>query len=145
MPIVYPQNVTVFQTDDGYWSKQVSGHLGHGVGEFNTFLDAIDGSYCTYDGGNDPKLDPKYPDPRPHGYKGRLQCGVFESPSVLSSSYGANEELSLPYAYQRRQCTEWLKLGLQGVSVFWASGDEGVGICLEQGRVFQLAQGSGCP
>ena len=145
MPIVYPQNVTLFHTDDRYWSKQAADHVGHGVGEFNTFLDAIDGSYCTYDGGNDPSLDPKYPDPRPQGYKGQLQCGVFKPPNVLSSSYGIATETELPYKYQRRQCLEWLKLGLQGVSIFWASGDQGVGRCLEKGRVFQLDQTVGCP
>lgn len=35
-PIVYPQNITLFQTDDQYWSA-------FGQGLFNTFLDAIDG------------------------------------------------------------------------------------------------------
>ena len=142
MPIVYPQNVTMYQTDDRYWANY--SEFLHG-GSFNTFLDAIDGSYCTYDGGNDPKLDPTYPDPRPYGYKGRLQCGVFKPPNVLSSSYGTDSETQLPYAYQRRQCTEWLKLGLQGVSVLWASGDSGVGDCLEKGRVFQLDIVTGCP
>jgi tripeptidyl-peptidase I len=32
----------------------------------------------------------------------------------------------LPAYYQKRQCNEFLKLGLQGVSVFYASGDDGV-------------------
>lgn len=29
-------------------------------------------------------------------------------------------------SYQRRQCNEFMKLGMQGVSVFVASGDSGV-------------------
>ena len=145
MPIVYPQNVTLYQTDDRWWSQQSTEHIGHGFGTFNTFLDAIDGSYCTYDGGNNRTLDPHYPDPRPQGYKGKLQCGVFKPPKVLSTSYGEAFETQLPYAYQKRQCVEWLKLGLQGTSVFWASGDLGVGHCLEDGRVFQLYQTDGCP
>lgn len=98
-----------------------------------------------YKGGNDPALDPKYPDPRPAGYKGKLQCGVYRPTNVISSSFGIELESDLPYSYQRRQCDEWLKLGLQGVSVFWASGDQGVGECIEDGRVFQLGQSTGCP
>lgn len=38
---VYPQQVTLYQTGD-----EVEG------ASFNNFLDAIDGSYCTYDGGD---------------------------------------------------------------------------------------------
>jgi tripeptidyl-peptidase I len=39
---------------------------------FNNFLDALDGSYCTFEGGDDPSsgLDGVYPDPLPGGYKG---------------------------------------------------------------------------
>ena len=33
----------------------------------------------------------------------------------------------MPIAYQKRQCNEYLKLGLQGVSFLFASGDSGVG------------------
>ena len=32
----------------------------------------------------------------------------------------------MPTFYQQRQCNEWMKLGLQGVSVLFASGDSGV-------------------
>lgn len=46
------------------------------------FLDAIDGSYCTYSAFGETGdctveacLDPAYPDPNPGGYKGQLQCG----------------------------------------------------------------------
>ena len=41
--LVYPQNVTLYQTGD-----TVEG------ASFNNFLDAIDASYCTYDGGDNP-------------------------------------------------------------------------------------------
>lgn len=54
------------------------------------FLDAIDGSYCTYSAfgetGNCKAkecLDPVYPDPNPGGYKGQLQCGVYKPVSTL--------------------------------------------------------------
>jgi len=99
-------------------------------GFFNTFLDAIDGSYCTFvdfgDGSPDP-LDPPYPDPsRAAGaFKGTLQCGVYTPTNVISVSYGG-QEFDLPAAYQERQCAEYMKLGLQGISIVFASGDSGV-------------------
>lgn len=43
-PIIYPQTITLYQTDDDYYSNSPDGP----AGGFNTFLDAIDGSYCTY-------------------------------------------------------------------------------------------------
>lgn len=44
-PLLYPQKLTLYQTDDYYYTTyQYSG----ASGGFNTFLDAIDGSYCTY-------------------------------------------------------------------------------------------------
>jgi tripeptidyl-peptidase I len=97
---------------------------------FNSLLDAIDGSYCTYSAYNEtgdlPGVDPTYPDPSLLGYKGTLQCGVYEPPNVISLSYGG-QEADVPIAYQKRQCNEYLKLGLQGVTLAFASGDAGVG------------------
>lgn len=72
-----------------------------------------------------PNWDPTYPDPGPDGYNGTLQCGVFEPPNVLSLSYGG-QEADVPISYQKRQCNEYLKLGLQGVTFVFASGDSGV-------------------
>ena len=85
-PIIYPQNSILFQTDDPVYEAnyQFQGFL-------NNFLDAIDGSYCTYSAfgetGNS-NLDPSYPDPANGGYKGQLQCGVYSmlSDSLLNSS-----------------------------------------------------------
>ena len=61
-PLIYPQTTTLYQTDDIYYSF---GNDPNATGLFNTFFDAIDGSYCTYSAfgetGNDPVLDPKYP------------------------------------------------------------------------------------
>ena len=37
------------------------------------------------------------------------------------------QDIDVPIAYQKRQCNEFLKLGLQGVSFLFASGDTGVG------------------
>ncbi|GAM82590.1 hypothetical protein ANO11243_005720 [Dothideomycetidae sp. 11243] len=156
-PIVYPQNVTLYQTDDSWYAT--SGNF-TGMGAFNTFLDALDGSYCTYcafgECGNDPVQDPTYPDPQPGGYVGKLQCGVFKPTNVISISYG-QEEHDLPAAYQQRQCNEFLKLGLQGVSIFIASGDDGVagrpgeghasanGCIGQNGTVFSPAEPVTCP
>jgi tripeptidyl-peptidase-1 len=44
---------------------------------------------------------------------------------VISLSYGG-QEADVPVYYQKRQCNEYLKLGLQGVSIMFASGDSGV-------------------
>lgn len=53
-------------------------------------------------------------------------CGVYKPMNVISISY-AGEEVDLPISYQKRQCLEYMKLGLQGVSVLLPSGDSGVG------------------
>ncbi|KAI0141705.1 putative protease S8 tripeptidyl peptidase I [Xylariaceae sp. FL1272] len=125
-PIVYPQTITVFNVDDLHYQTWANDTYTWG---FNTFLDAIDGSYCTYSAygetGNAPGIDPTYPDPAPDGYNGTLQCGVYNSTNVVSFSYGG-QEADVPIAYQKRQCNEYLKLGLQGISFVFASGDSGV-------------------
>lgn len=70
-PLIYPQNTILFQTDDPVYENNYtfSGFL-------NTFLDAIDGSYCDMIS----PLDPPYPNPsnEPGAYKGQLQCGVYK-------------------------------------------------------------------
>lgn len=64
----------------------------------NVKLAAIDGSYCTYSAynetGDDPKIDPIYPDPHGNattGYHGKLMCGVYKPTNVVSVSYGGDE------------------------------------------------------
>ncbi|EFX03902.1 protease s8 tripeptidyl peptidase [Grosmannia clavigera kw1407] len=128
-PMIYPQNITLYQTDDYYYAAGGNDT----TGLFNTFLDAIDGSYCTYSAygetGNDPEIDPVYPDTAVTNYqqyKGQLMCGVYKPANVISISYGKREH-DLPAAYQKRQCDEYLKLALQGVTILFASGDSGVG------------------
>ncbi|KAF7712670.1 Tripeptidyl-peptidase sed1 [Penicillium ucsense] len=115
-PIIWPQNSILFQTDDMVYENNYTYD-----GFLNTLLDSIDGSYCSQVS----PLDPPYPDPNPGGYKGSLECGIYKRPNVLSISYGG-AEADLPIAYQRRQCNEFLKLGLQGMSVVVSSGDSGV-------------------
>ena len=132
-PIVYPQTITVYAANDNQ--------------SYNTFLDAIDGSYCTYsaygitgDGIDDPVIPgPGYPNP--------LQCGIYTPTNVISVSYGGGEA-GPSIAYQERQCNEFMKLGLQGVSVMFASGDAGVstGGCLgPQGNIFGPGWPVTCP
>lgn len=74
IPIIYPQTTVLYQAavknDD----------------IFNTFLDAIDGSYCTFsdDGetGDDPTED---------GTTKNEMCGTFKPTNVISFSYGTAE------------------------------------------------------
>lgn len=135
---MYPQKVTLYQTGD-----TVEG------ASFNNFLDAIDGSYCTSGGGDNPTYDGIYPDTASGGYKGaavcsyihdptvststrllistwgKQTCGAFTPASVISTSYGYNEA-DLSAAYETRQCNEYMKLGLAGVTFLYSSGDYGV-------------------
>lgn len=148
-PIIYPQNSVLFQTDDTPTETNYTYE-----GFLNNFLDAIDGSYCSYSAfgetGNSP-LDPPYPDPKAGGYKGKLQCGKYKPTNVITISYGG-QEYGFSMAYQRRQCNEFMKLGMQGISVFVASGDSGVGGqasgndngCINQ-TIFQPDFPSTCP
>lgn len=113
MTLVNPQPVTLYQAGD----------LVEGA-SFNNFLDAIDGSYCTYEGGDDPTQDAVYPDPF-GGYQGPENCGGFAATKVISTSYGYNEA-DLTAFYEMRQCNEYMKLGLQGTTILYSSGDYGV-------------------
>jgi tripeptidyl-peptidase-1 len=117
MALIFPQTATLFQVGD---TEQGA--------SFNNFLDAIDGSYCDFQGGDstDPNVDGQYDK--------NLRCGRFESTKVISTSYSYNE-LDLNARYEQRQCAEYMKLGLQGVSVLYSSGDFGVagnsGVCVD--------------
>lgn len=125
--LVHPQPVTLYQVGDGDPSRGASN---------NNFLDAIDGSYCTYDGGDDPDWDAQYPhDPStPGAYLGENECGTHNVTNVISVSYGSNEN-DRPILYRTRECHEYMKLALMGVTVLFASGDSGVagfqGRCLK--------------
>ncbi|KAF8317469.1 subtilisin-like protein [Clavulina sp. PMI_390] len=143
MALVGPaQKVNLYQTGDPIIGAS-----------FNTFLTALDSSYCA---GGDPNQDPAYPDTQPGGYKGN-SCGVYKNalPKVVSTSYGYNEA-DLSPAYEKRQCNEYMKLGLMGVTFVFSSGDYGVagngGLCLDNsgqpsssGTRFNPAFPSTCP
>ncbi|KAJ6786523.1 hypothetical protein PWT90_07042 [Aphanocladium album] len=90
IPIIYPQRTEIFSVH----------------GEFDPFLDAIDGGYCE------------------NGDEAR-DCGTFAPAPVFSISWGGTETDDQPAAFQR-QCAEYMKLGLQGTTVVASSGDSGV-------------------
>ncbi len=103
MPVIYPQNVTFF--DPALTPAE------YGYDVYNTFFDYIDGSFCK----------------RLHQNQTRsLKCGVYSPPNVVSFSLGSPEPW-FPAAWKKRQCMEYLKLGLHGTSVFFCSQDWGVG------------------
>ncbi|EGO00779.1 hypothetical protein SERLA73DRAFT_159455 [Serpula lacrymans var. lacrymans S7.3] len=113
---------------------------------FNNFLDAIDGSYCTFEGGDAAGQDSAYPDTSAGGYNGK-DCGTVTPANVISTSYTYNEgDLSVSYA--TRQCAEYAKLGLMGVTILYSSGDSGVagsgGACLANNAFSPTFPGS-CP
>ncbi|EMD37169.1 hypothetical protein CERSUDRAFT_115082 [Gelatoporia subvermispora B] len=124
-------------------------------GSFNNFLDALDGTFCTFDGGDDPTQDAVYPDTQPGGFDEPEQCGTFKPADVITNSYGYNEADLTPF-YMTRQCNEYGKLGLMGVTFLYASGDDGVGgngaLCLEANGtqvlgapIFNPGFPGGCP
>lgn len=133
MPLIWPQKTKLYQTDDEVYQANETAINTPLKGFWNTFYDALDGSYCTStafgETGNCVRpecLDPSYPNPNPAGYQGQLQCGVYEPTNVISISYGGGEA-DLPSSYNQRQCGEIMKLGLQGTTVVISSGDDGVG------------------
>lgn len=103
-----------------------------GNGSFNNFLDALDSSYC---GGDDPRFDGVYPDNQPGGFTGPESCGDAPTAFVISTSYGEQEADVTP-AYMQRQCAEYGKLSLTGITFVFSSGDAGVagfdGSCLTE-------------
>ncbi|KAK3386302.1 peptidase S8/S53 domain-containing protein [Sordaria brevicollis] len=139
-PLIWPQKTVLYQTDDQYYEKNQTDKHTPFKGFWNTFFDALDGSYCTYSAFNQTGdctdascLDPIYPNPFANSstpasdkYEGPRQCGLYEPTPVISISYGGGEG-DLPASYLQCQCSEILKLGLQGITVVMASGDYGVG------------------
>lgn len=129
VPIIYPQSTELWiapvQKDD----------------IFNTFLDAVDGSYCSYKGGDDPDID---------GVTPNEQCGAFKPSNVISFSYGLAEADYPKTSYLTRQCDEFMKLALAGTTLVMSSGDDGVarrsGPCLGSKQdIFTPDVAADCP
>lgn len=87
-PIIWPQQIIDFQTE--YNTKFPKNY-------FDFFLDAIDGSFCDYQGGYDPAVD---------GEPSIHQCGVFKPTNVISISYGFPEK-DYPVKYQKVSVSIW--------------------------------------
>lgn len=67
-------------------------------------------------------------------------CGTVKPPNVVSNSQ-SDEEYRLPEFYLQRQCNEFAKLGLMGVTVLYSAGNTGVagattGYCLDDNGEF---------
>ncbi|KAG6034674.1 hypothetical protein E4U41_006459, partial [Claviceps citrina] len=122
MSLVEPLPVTDIQVGDKYLR-----------GNLNSMLAGFDKHYCVT--ALDPAVDPVYPDEQNVGGYNALDCGNRQPPLVISISW-AQPEAELPARYARRQCAEFLKLGLQGVTVLAASGDagpaSGEGTCIDR-------------
>ena len=73
---------------------------------------------------DDPTEDGIYPDTAKGGFKGPESCGIVKPANVISVSYGG-QEADVTAAYQERECTEYGKLGMAGVSILYSSGDNG--------------------
>ncbi|TFK31356.1 subtilisin-like protein [Crucibulum laeve] len=138
------QNVTLYQAGD----------LVEGA-TFNNFLDALDRTYCTTGGGDDPFTDAIYPDDYWIGYAGGPDCGIAKPANVISTSYGYNEA-DLSPSYTARQCAEYAKLGMMGVTFVYSSGDNGVagggnlcftsdGYSSQDGTIFNPGFPASCP
>ena len=118
IPLVYPQKTILYQVDD-------PNRAGSTEGFQDTFLDALDKSFCTFRGGDNPTFDPVYPDPLPGGFNHTEMCGTYKPTNVISVSYGLPEG-RYDRLYVHRTCQEYMKLGLAGTTVVIASGDAGV-------------------
>ncbi|KAJ6562638.1 subtilisin-like protein [Mycena capillaripes] len=125
MTLVEPQPVTMMQVGTMITGNFLS---------FNEWLDAVDGSYCTSDGGDDLTFDPQFPN-LPIGDFQEHSCGTVKPPYVISNSR-ADFEYRLSPFYTQRQCNEFAKLGLMGVTVLFSAGNCGAagttrGYCLD--------------
>lgn len=110
-PLLYPQQIKLYQT----LSQDIVTSQNGLVGVFDPFLDALDASYCTYNGGNDPQYDPKM---------NHTDCGIYNATNVISIFYEF-AEAHFSAAFNARQCHEFMKLGLMGTSLIFSSGDNG--------------------
>jgi tripeptidyl-peptidase-1 len=105
--IIYPQTVTLYEVAETIEGVNTETYAGFPLA-IEELLDAIDGSFCS-------KKDKA----------AGLDCGKYDPTRVISISYGSAEIFS-PQAYLKRQCNEFAKLGLQGVTFTISSGDWGV-------------------
>lgn len=127
--LIYPQNIALYQT--GYTPQQAADlfnaaegpsdnkfQIAGGIAIVENLLNAVDGSFCT-----------------PTAKKQGLNCGTTSLTQVLSVSYGS-PEINMPVKFAQRACNEYMKLGLKGHTLLFASGDYGpAGNAIPQGNV----------
>jgi len=111
-----PQNITDIQVGDK-----------HHLGNLNLMLAAFDKYYC-----DSLDLSIDYQSLDDLGKNETIDCGTVSPPKVLSISFGW-PEAAFPPEYLHRQCYEFLKLGLMGITVIVASADAGTGSGLGPG------------
>ncbi|EME78003.1 uncharacterized protein MYCFIDRAFT_33445 [Pseudocercospora fijiensis CIRAD86] len=128
MSLVSPMPVIDIQVGDRYAG-----------GNWNNMLAAFDETYCDAVNGSIDPL-PLVPDDRPGAYNRSADCGTVAPPKVISISF-ADVEDDFPVEYLRRQCHEFLKLGLMGTTVIAASGDFGAASGLEPGTCINATTG----
>ncbi|KAI1321095.1 subtilisin-like protein [Xylariaceae sp. FL0255] len=107
-PLIYPQKIKLYQT----LPTDLVQNSSLGINIFEPFLDALDAEYCDSSNRTIP------------GYNGTAQCGIYKPANVISFSYELAEAYFTP-AYAKRQCHEFLKLGLMGTTLVFSSGDNG--------------------
>ncbi|KAF7191511.1 Tripeptidyl-peptidase SED1 [Pseudocercospora fuligena] len=128
MSLVSPMEVINLQIGDRY----VGGNWNNMLAAFDkTYSDAVNASI-------DPV--PLFPDGKPGAYNRSADCGTVVPPKVISISFAEVED-DLPVEYLKRQCHEFLKLGLMGTTVIAASGDFGVASGLEPGTCINATTG----
>jgi tripeptidyl-peptidase-1 len=121
MALTSPQDVINLQVGDMYRLGEAPQSLP--LGHLNLMLAAFDRYYCD---SLDPEIDPQFPNDQPHGYNKSTDCGTIKPPGVISISY-TFPEAAFPPEYLERQCMEYLKLGLMGVTVLVSVSDSGTG------------------
>lgn len=111
--LVHPQEVSLYQVGDGVFNPPTN----------NKSLDAIDRPYCTFEGSDNSDWDAIYPHDASikDAYTSEPMCGAYNATNIISVLYGHNEG-DRPDSYTARECMEYIKLGLMGVTVLFASG-----------------------
>ena len=95
--LVYPQTITLYEVKETINKINTETYEGFPTA-IEELLDAIDQSYCTDEDVAD-----------------GFDCGKYAPTRIINMSYGSAEIIGSE-AYLRRQCDEFGKLGLQGVT-----------------------------
>lgn len=100
VPIIYPQEIELFQAKDNFGPSPTNSSE-FLLGIFNTFLDAVDGTYTSFSShgetGDDKDVD---------GVTPNEQSGTFTPTNVISFSYGLPEwDYPTSYLQVRNHCS----------------------------------------